>query len=79
MPSAYHAVYRVHGLLACNLAGGVAAHPVCDDVQPEVVVDQEGILVQLSALSDVGQSRTVVLQLIPFSGGGRRPSLAFSD
>jgi hypothetical protein len=62
--SADHAVHRVHGFLARDLAGRVPAHPVRYDVQAETVVDEERVLVQLSALSDVGQARTVVLQLI---------------
>jgi hypothetical protein len=64
VPSADHAVHCVHGFLASDLAGGVPTHPVRDDVQAQVVVDKERVFVQLSALSDVGQSRTVVLQLI---------------
>jgi len=57
-------VDRVDGLLARDLACGVTTHPVRDDVQTQVVVYEERILVELSPLSDVGQSRTVVLQLI---------------
>jgi hypothetical protein len=63
-PSADHPVHRIDGFLARDLAGSVATHPVRHDVQPEVVIDEESIFVQLSALSDVGQSGTVVLQLI---------------
>jgi hypothetical protein len=57
----------------------VAPHPVGDHIQSQVVVDEERILVQLSTLSDVGQSRTVILQRIPLSSDSRRPSLALSD
>jgi len=70
-------VHSVHGLLARDLAGGVASHPVGNHVQPQVVVHEERILVQLSALSDVGQSGTMILQLIPFSSDGA--ALALSD
>ena len=77
--SADHAMHRVHSFLARDLTGGVPAHPIRYDVQAQIVVDKERVLVQLSALSDVGQSGTVILQLIPFSSGGRRPALAFSD
>ena len=50
--SADHAVHRVDSFLACDLTSGVAAHPVRDDVQAELVVDHERILVQLPALSE---------------------------
>ena len=79
VPSADHAMHRVHGLLARDLAGCVPAHPVRYDVEAQIVVYKERVLVQLSALPDVGQSRTVILQLVPFSSGGRRPALALSD
>ena len=64
MPSTDHAVHGIDRLLTRDLPRGMAAHAVCDDVETQVVVDQEGVFVQLSALTDIGQSRTVVLQLI---------------
>jgi len=78
-PPGDHAVHRAHGLLAGELAGGVTTHPIGYDVQAQIVVDKERVLVRLSALSDIGQPCTMVLQLIPFSSGARQPALALSD
>ena len=72
-----HAVHGLDGLLASDFARCVSAHAVCDDVESKLVVDEEGIFVQLSALADVGQSRTVILQIVPSSSGGRCPAPAF--
>jgi hypothetical protein len=54
----------IDGLLTRDLASSVPSHPVSDDVEPKGVVDEERVLVQLSSLAYVGQSRTVVLQLV---------------
>ena len=68
----HHSVNGVDGFLTCDLARGVPTHSIGHDVEPQDVVNQECVLVQLSALAYIGQSRTVVLQLVPsFSSDGR--------
>jgi hypothetical protein len=54
----------VDGFLTRYLARRVPTHSVGHDVEPQGIIDQERVLVQLSALAYVGQSRTVVLQFI---------------
>jgi tetratricopeptide (TPR) repeat protein len=61
------------GLFTRNLTRSVAAHAIRHDVQPQVVVDQKGVFVQFSALANIGQSRTVVLQIVLF-GEWRPPT-----
>ena len=62
------------GLLTRNLASRMATHPVRDDIEPELIVHEKSVFVQLSTLADIGQARTVVLQIVLFSSGGRRPA-----
>jgi hypothetical protein len=57
-------MHRVDRFLTRDFTSRVPTHSIGDDIEPQDVVDQEGVLIQLSALAYVGQSRTVVLQLV---------------
>ena len=73
-----HAVQRVDGFAARDLAGVVPAHAVGDDVQPELVVDEERVLVGQPPPTDVTHAECGVLHAGLSSGGAaawtpRRP------
>src|SRR5262249_20787395 len=51
-----HAVDRLDGFLARDLAGSVTAHAVGDDIKTQRVVDENRVLVTLPLLTDVGRA-----------------------
>src|SRR5205085_4196068 len=66
----------LHRQPAGGLTARVATHAVADDVQPEVLVDEEAVLVVLALHADVTARGAAILrhagQVTPPCGGGNR-------
>ena len=74
--SAGHTVasFSRSGELAGDLTDPTAVAAAVEGFEPELIVHEKSVFVQLSTLADIGQARTVVLQIVLFSSGGRRPA-----
>ena len=55
-PALHHAIDRLDGLLAGDLAGRMTAHAVADNVKAEAIVEEERIFVRLSLTPYVGEA-----------------------
>ncbi len=57
-----HAVDGLDGFLARDLAGGMTAHPIANDVKAEAVVEEVRVFVRLPLSSNVGQTEARALE-----------------